>query len=196
MIGVLSAAIVLALSLLEPQIAGSATMFTGGYLHVGVAIGWIICAGLIALVVTRHLKTVANAEEGAGLAVAYDALPILLLAAWVVMIAASATRTLVARRGRCSVEPLSRVDRRSPNVRGSRPTVGEKGSDTRGRRGQRVHRQQDARCRRSATRDDLGRGRHRGRVDGGVHARRSTTSAATRHTRTGSVIPMITVTTQ
>jgi endonuclease/exonuclease/phosphatase (EEP) superfamily protein YafD len=91
-IGVLSAAIVLAFSLLETQIDGSATMFTGGYLHVGVAIGWIICAGLIALVISRRLKIVSNVEEGAGLAVGYDALPLLLLAAWVVMIAALVTR--------------------------------------------------------------------------------------------------------
>jgi hypothetical protein len=26
-------------------------MFTGGYVHIGVALGWIVCAGLVALVV-------------------------------------------------------------------------------------------------------------------------------------------------
>lgn len=91
-IGVLSAAIVLTFSLLERQIDGSASIFTDGYFHVGVAIGWIVCAGLIALVVTRYLHIVASVDEGPGLAVGYDALPILLLAAWVVMIAALVTR--------------------------------------------------------------------------------------------------------
>jgi endonuclease/exonuclease/phosphatase (EEP) superfamily protein YafD len=92
LIGLLSAASVLALSLLETRIDGSATMFTGGYFHVGVAIGWIICAGLTALIVTRYVQIVAPVDEGAGLAVGYDALPILLLTAWVVTIAALVTR--------------------------------------------------------------------------------------------------------
>ena len=57
-----------------------------------VAIGWVVCAGLVALVVTRHLHMVAAVDEGAGLAVGYDALPILLLGAWIVTIAALVTR--------------------------------------------------------------------------------------------------------
>jgi endonuclease/exonuclease/phosphatase (EEP) superfamily protein YafD len=92
LIGVLSAAIVLAISLLARHVDGSATMFTGGYFHVGVALGWIVCAGLTALAVSRYLHIVANVDEGSGLAVAYDVLPILLLAAWVVTIAALVTR--------------------------------------------------------------------------------------------------------
>lgn len=91
-IGVLSAAMVLALSLFETHIDGSATMFTGGYFHAGVAIGWIVCAGLTALIVTRYVHIVAAVDEGPGLAVGYDALPILLLTAWVVTIAALVTR--------------------------------------------------------------------------------------------------------
>lgn len=67
-------------------------MFTGGYFHVGVAIGWIVCAGLTALIVTRYLHIVGTVDEGSGLAVAYDALPFVLLAAWVVTIAALVTR--------------------------------------------------------------------------------------------------------
>ena len=91
MIGVVSAAVVLGISLLGRHVDHSATMFTGGKFHAGVAIGWIVCAGLIALVVTRYLHIVANVDEGSGLALGYDALPILLLAAWVVMFASMVT---------------------------------------------------------------------------------------------------------
>jgi len=87
-----SAAIVLTFALLERHVDGSATMFTGGYIHIGVALGWIVCAGLVALGVTRYVHTVAAVDEGAGLAVGYDALPILLIGAWIVMIAALITR--------------------------------------------------------------------------------------------------------
>jgi endonuclease/exonuclease/phosphatase (EEP) superfamily protein YafD len=91
-IGVLSAAIVIGPSFLSKRVDGSATMFSGGHFHVGVAVGWLICAGLVALLVTRQLHMVASVDEGPGLAVGYDALPILLLLAWVVMIAALVTR--------------------------------------------------------------------------------------------------------
>ncbi len=90
-IGLLTAAGVLTIGLLARHIDGSATMFTGGYLHIGLAVGWIFCAGLAALVVTRSAHMVGNVDEGAGLAVAYDVLPILLLGAWVVMVAALVT---------------------------------------------------------------------------------------------------------
>ena len=110
-VGLLSAAIVLAISLLATSIGGSATMFTGGYFHIGVALGWIVCAGLIALVVTRYVHIVGNVDEGAGLAVGYDALPFLLLGAWVVMIAALATGhwLLAAVAGLLSIYHLSIV---------------------------------------------------------------------------------------
>ena len=91
-IGALSAALVFVVGLLGRHVDGSATMFTGGYLHLGVALGWAVCAGLAALVITRYLHIVANVDEGSGLAVGYDAMPILLLAAWVVTVAALVTR--------------------------------------------------------------------------------------------------------
>jgi endonuclease/exonuclease/phosphatase (EEP) superfamily protein YafD len=91
-VGVLSAASVLVISLLSEHVDGSATMFTGGYVHLGVALGWIICAGLISLIATRLMHIAGNVDEGSGLAIAYDALPLLLLAAWVVMVAALVTR--------------------------------------------------------------------------------------------------------
>lgn len=91
-IGVLSAGIVLAFGLLETHIDGSGSMLSGGEFHVGLTLGWVVCAGLVALVVTRHLHKVAAVDEGAGLAVGYDALPILLLAAWIVTVLALLTR--------------------------------------------------------------------------------------------------------
>ena len=90
-VGVVSAALVFVVGLLGRHVDGSATMFTGGYLHIGVALGWAVCAGLIALIVTRYLHIVGNVDEGSGLAVGYDAMPILLLAAWFVTIAAVLT---------------------------------------------------------------------------------------------------------
>jgi endonuclease/exonuclease/phosphatase (EEP) superfamily protein YafD len=90
-IGVVSAGVVLTVALLAKHVDGSAAIFTGGYFHVGVALGWIACAGLIALIVTRYVNIVANVDEGSGLAVAFDVLPILLFAAWVVAIAAFLT---------------------------------------------------------------------------------------------------------
>ena len=90
-IGVVSAGVVLTVALLAKHVDGSAAIFTGGYVHVGVTLGWIACAGLIALIVTRYVDIVANVDEGSGLAVAFDVLPILLFAAWVVGIAALLT---------------------------------------------------------------------------------------------------------
>jgi endonuclease/exonuclease/phosphatase (EEP) superfamily protein YafD len=92
LIGVTSSALVVVVGLLSTHVDGSAAPFTGGYLHVGVALGWLVCAGLIALVVTRYLHIVANVDEGSGLAVGYDALPIVLLSAWVVTVASVVTR--------------------------------------------------------------------------------------------------------
>jgi endonuclease/exonuclease/phosphatase (EEP) superfamily protein YafD len=91
-VGVLSAALVIVIGLLGRPVDRSAAMFTGGYLHIGVVLGWLVCAGLIALIVTRYLHIVANVDEGSGLALGYDALPVVLLAAWIVTIAAVVTR--------------------------------------------------------------------------------------------------------
>jgi endonuclease/exonuclease/phosphatase (EEP) superfamily protein YafD len=63
-------------------------VLTDGGFSVGVALCWLICGGLLALVLTRHLRIAGVVDEGPGLAVAYDALPILLLMAWGVLIAA------------------------------------------------------------------------------------------------------------
>jgi len=66
-------------------------VFSDGRIHLGLVLGWVVCAGLTSLVVTRRLRTAGVVDEGPGLAVAYDALPILLSLAWVVLIAALLT---------------------------------------------------------------------------------------------------------
>ena len=91
-IGVVSAAIVMTLSLLARHVDGAATMFSDGHFHLGVAVGWVVCAGLIAVILTRYVQIVAPVDEGAGMALGYDALPILLLFGWIVAIAALLTR--------------------------------------------------------------------------------------------------------
>jgi endonuclease/exonuclease/phosphatase (EEP) superfamily protein YafD len=83
-IGVLTSLFVLVFALLADQLDED--------FQVLVLIGWVVCAGLLALVVTRHVHKVASVDEGAGLAVGYDALPFLLLGAWVVTIAALVTQ--------------------------------------------------------------------------------------------------------
>jgi endonuclease/exonuclease/phosphatase (EEP) superfamily protein YafD len=114
----------LALSLLETHIDGSATMFTGGYFHAGIALGWIVCAGLTALIVTRFVHIVAPVDRGPGLALGYDALPILLLTAWVVTIAALVTRhwLLAAVGAVLSIHHLSIILPRMVSARAPRWT--------------------------------------------------------------------------
>ena len=63
-IGVVSAGVVLTVALLAKHVDGSAAIFTGGYFHVGVALGWITCAGLIALIVTRYVDIVGQRRRG------------------------------------------------------------------------------------------------------------------------------------
>jgi len=72
-------------------VAAVGLIVTGGHVRVGVALSWLICAALIALVVTRYLRIAGLVDEGPGLAVAYDALPVLLLPAWAVLIGALLT---------------------------------------------------------------------------------------------------------
>jgi len=90
-VGVTTVVVVMIVGLLSKHVDGSAAIFTDGYLHIGVALGWLVCAGLVSLVVTRYLHIAGAVDEGPGLAVAYDALPILLLLAWAVVIAALLT---------------------------------------------------------------------------------------------------------
>src|SRR3954447_1616304 len=87
-VGVATVAVVIVVGLVAKSVDGSTAIFTDGHFHTGIALGWVVCAGLTALVVTRHLRINGVVDEGPGLAVAYDALPMVLLLAWVVLIAA------------------------------------------------------------------------------------------------------------
>ena len=89
---VLCVAIVIGLPLVAWHVDRSADEFSGSHFPFVVAAGWAICALLVALVVTRHVHVLAPLDEGAGLAVGYDALPILLVSAWLVTVAALLTR--------------------------------------------------------------------------------------------------------
>src|SRR4051794_7575281 len=90
-VGVTTVLVVIVVGLFSRQVDGSSAIFTDGDFRIGPAVGWLVCAGLIALVVTRHLHITGVVDEGPGVAVAYDALPILLLLSWVVLIAALLT---------------------------------------------------------------------------------------------------------
>jgi endonuclease/exonuclease/phosphatase (EEP) superfamily protein YafD len=50
------------------------------------SLGWLICVALTAVICTRHLQiaTGTSSEEGSVLALAYDALPLILLLPWVI----------------------------------------------------------------------------------------------------------------
>ncbi|MGZ4679094.1 MAG: endonuclease/exonuclease/phosphatase family protein [Ilumatobacteraceae bacterium] len=88
----LCAAAVLALPLVARHVDRSADEFSSSSFPFVVAAGWVVCALLVALVVTRRTQIVAAVDEGAGVALGYDALPNLLIAAWFVAVAALLTR--------------------------------------------------------------------------------------------------------
>src|SRR3954453_4018244 len=87
-VGVATVVVVIVVGLVAKSVDGATAMFTDGHFHLAIALGWLVCAGLTALIVTRHLRISGVVDEGPGLAVAYDALPMLLVLAWVVLIAA------------------------------------------------------------------------------------------------------------
>jgi endonuclease/exonuclease/phosphatase (EEP) superfamily protein YafD len=89
---VLCVAIVVGLPLVAWHIDRSADEFSSSHFPFVVAAGWTICALLVALVATRHVHVLAPVDEGASLAVGHDALPILLIAAWAVLVSALLTR--------------------------------------------------------------------------------------------------------
>jgi endonuclease/exonuclease/phosphatase (EEP) superfamily protein YafD len=82
------AATVVALPVVAQRFDASADEFTGSHFPVGVAVGWVVCALLTAVVITRRVQIWIHVEEGSVLALTYDALPILLVGAWIVAVAA------------------------------------------------------------------------------------------------------------
>lgn len=85
---VLATAMVIALPLVARLIDDSADGLSGSRFALA---GWIVCALLAAVVITRRIQIWVKVEEGAVLALAYDALPVLLVAAWVVAAASLLT---------------------------------------------------------------------------------------------------------
>ncbi|MCU1504236.1 MAG: hypothetical protein JWM12_3590 [Ilumatobacteraceae bacterium] len=85
------AAVVVAIPLVARLVDGSADEFGRSHFSIGPAIGWLTCAGLLAVVITRRLQITFSVEEGTALALAYDALPLLLIGAWIVTVAALLT---------------------------------------------------------------------------------------------------------
>jgi len=80
----LAGALVVALPLLAQRVDGSADEFSGQRFAFQPAVGWAVCAALTAVICTRHLQIAVRrtVKVGSGLALAYDALPLLLLVAW------------------------------------------------------------------------------------------------------------------
>lgn len=87
----LGGTLVAALPFIARHVDGSADEFSGRTVPVLPAIGWIICAALAAVVVTHRLQIWFKVDEGSVLALAYDVLPIVLVLAPVVAVAAAAT---------------------------------------------------------------------------------------------------------
>lgn len=79
---VLGAAVVIALPLVAHYVDGSADEFSGRNFATGAALGWLISAGLIAVVAARSVQIALAVEEGSLLALAYDSLPLSLVLAW------------------------------------------------------------------------------------------------------------------
>ena len=80
--------VVVAMPLVAELVNNSADEFDSRHFATGPAFGWLLCALLVAIVVTRRMQILLSVEEGSVLAIAYDALPILLVIAWIVAIAA------------------------------------------------------------------------------------------------------------
>lgn len=93
----LAAAIVAGLPLIAQHVDGSADEFSGRQFALLPALGWAVCAALVAVICTRHLKiaTDRSVQVGSGLALAYDALPVVLLLPWLIAVLAAVSGHLL-----------------------------------------------------------------------------------------------------
>ena len=87
----LTAVAIAALPLVAQLVDNSADEFSPHSFAVWPALGWVTCAALSAVVVTRRLQTQVAIEEGSALALAYDALPVLLAIPWVIGVLSAIT---------------------------------------------------------------------------------------------------------
>ena len=84
----IGAIVVVAMPLVARLVDGSADEFNGRTFAIAAASGWLICAALFSVILTRWLQFLLSVEEGPVMALAYDALPLLLISAWVVLVLA------------------------------------------------------------------------------------------------------------
>jgi endonuclease/exonuclease/phosphatase (EEP) superfamily protein YafD len=85
---VIGGVLVLAIPIVARHIDGSADEFSSRTMPILLAIGWIVCASLAAVVVTHRVQIWFKVDEGSVLAIAYDLLPLLLLLAPVISVGA------------------------------------------------------------------------------------------------------------
>lgn len=87
----LAAALVVALPLIAQHVDGSADEFSARRFAFVPAVGWVVCAALAAVICTRHVQIAAHrsVKVGSGLALAYDALPVLLVLPWFIAVIAA-----------------------------------------------------------------------------------------------------------
>lgn len=76
----LGGGLVVALPLIARHFDGTADEFSSRSFPILPAIGWLICAALGAVVVTHRLQLMFSVDEGSAVALAYDMLPLALLA--------------------------------------------------------------------------------------------------------------------
>lgn len=79
-----SIAFIVAIPVIAHRVDHEADEFGGSRFAFGAGLGWLVSAMLFAIVLTRLLHTRLSLDEQSGVAVAYDALPVLLVAAWIV----------------------------------------------------------------------------------------------------------------
>lgn len=93
----LAGALVVAVPLVAQRVDGSADEFSGQHFAFLPALGWVVCSALAAVIFTRHLQILTNrtVQVGSGLALAYDALPVLLLVPWVIAVLAASSGHLL-----------------------------------------------------------------------------------------------------
>lgn len=87
----LAAGLVVALPLVARRFDGSADEFSSRRFPFLPAIGWAVCAALVAVICTRQLQLATSraVRVGSGLALAYDALPVVLLIPWFIAVFAA-----------------------------------------------------------------------------------------------------------
>jgi endonuclease/exonuclease/phosphatase (EEP) superfamily protein YafD len=87
--------LVVVLPFIARQVDGSADEFSSRSIPVLPAIGWLICAALVGIVVTHRLQIWFSVDEGSAIAVAYDVLPLVLFLAPVIAAGALITGHLL-----------------------------------------------------------------------------------------------------